>query len=236
MTMDYEIFQELEQFDVPTISNAIDMLKIRDVNKGFCDSSIKQIIPNKNTVIGYAMTAKISALQEKTEEQKEMPTNFLRLIHCSPKPVFVVMEDVDEKPIGSFWGEVNSSIYKAIGCVGVVTNGGVRDLKEVEALGFGYFGSAVLVSRANIHLIDYNCPVTVGGLEICPGDILAGDCHGVISIPHKAIQKVISYCRKATMAELPVLEGCRKAFLSGELPDIEQLLEWQNEMKRLRTL
>lgn len=230
------IIKNLEQFDVPTISNAIDMLKIRDVNKGFCDASIKQIIPSSKTIIGYAATAKISSLQNITEEQKKMPEKLLRLVYDSQKPVFIVMEDIDEKPIGSFWGEVNANIYKALGCVGVITNGGVRDLKEVESLGFGYFASAVLVSRANVHIIDYNCPVKIGGLDIYPGDILAGDCHGVLSIPRTVIPGIISICRKALLAELPVLEGCRKARLSGNLVDIEELIEWQKEMNKLRTL
>ena len=63
-----------------------------------------------------------------------------------PSPRIIVIQDEDEPPaMGSFWGEVNSSVFLALGAVGVVTDGGVRDLDEVQAMGFQFFAREVIV-------------------------------------------------------------------------------------------
>src|SRR4029434_9249423 len=84
---------------------------------------------------------------------------WLDYIATIPEPRVVVVQDLDRQPIGSMWGEVNGSIHKALGCIGTVTDGGVRDLDEVRAMGFYYFASCILVSHAYIHLIDFGNPV-----------------------------------------------------------------------------
>ncbi len=95
-----------------------------------------------------------------------------------------VIHDHDApNPVGSFWGEVNGSVYKGLGAIGTVTNGGVRDLPEVRATGFHFFSSCILVSHAYIHLVEVGTPVNIGGLTVNPGDLLHGDEHGVTSIP-----------------------------------------------------
>ena len=86
-------------------------------------------------------------------------------------------------PIGSFWGEVQANLHRALGAVGTVTNGGVRDLDEMQEVGFFAFASCVLVSHAYVHITDIEVPVKVGGLEVSPGDIIQGDQHGVIKVP-----------------------------------------------------
>jgi regulator of RNase E activity RraA len=70
-----------------------------------------------------------------------------------------------------------------MGCVGAVTNGSVRDLDEVEPLGFHFFASHIAVSHAYVHIVEVGAPVRVGGLTVRPGDLLHGDRHGVTSIP-----------------------------------------------------
>jgi len=99
--------------------------------------------------------------------------------------------------------------------VSTITNGGVRDLDEVNEFGFGYFACCVLVSHAYVHIENYNCPVKVGGLTIKPGDLLHADKHGVILIPDSVTHKLAEACRKIQLAEKPFIEGCRKKFGRG---------------------
>ena len=92
----------------------------------------------------------------------------------------VVVEDLDDPPgLGSFWGEVNGNLHRALGCVGVVTNGGVRDLEEVQALRFHFFAQHISVSHAYVHIVEAGTPVRVGGSSVRPGDLLHGDRHGL---------------------------------------------------------
>jgi regulator of RNase E activity RraA len=101
-----------------------------------------------------------------------------------PAPRVIVVEDLDDPPgLGSLWGEVNANMHKAMGCVGAVTNGSVRDLDEVEPLGFHFFASHIAVSHAYVHMVEVGTPVRIGGLTVRPGDLLHADRHGVTNIP-----------------------------------------------------
>ena len=101
-----------------------------------------------------------------------------------PEPRVLVMKDIDyPNVVGSFWGEVQANIHKALGCVGTITDGGVRDLDEMRELGFNAFATDVLVSHAYVHLIEVGVPVTVGCMDVKMGDIVLGDQHGVVGIP-----------------------------------------------------
>ena len=133
-------------------------------------------------MVGYAVTARIRASEQPADEVSypKVWEEFAK----TPKPWVIVIEDLDyPNPVGSYWGEVNASTYAALGAVGTVTNGGVRDLPEVRATGFHFFSSCLLVSHAYVHVVEAGTPVTVGGLTVHPGDLLHGDEHGVTSIP-----------------------------------------------------
>lgn len=203
--------KELQKFDAPTISNAIEPFNIRSRDKGFMSPEVKCIFPEFPPLVGYAVTAKIRATQ-----QTGKPTNYIsrkdwwEFIRTIPKPRVVVIQDLDEpKAIGSYWGEVNANVHKALGCVGVVTDGGVRDLPPVRELGFHFFAGAVIVSHAYVNLVEIGTPVVVGGLSVKPGDLLFGDMHGVINIPHEISKDVAESARKIMEWERPIIEYCK---------------------------
>ena len=153
------------------------------------DSTITCRLPEIGPVVGYAVTAKIRAAEPPCIElsHSKVWAEFER----APKPWLVVIEDFDyPNPVGSFWGEVNASMYKALGAVGTITNGGVRDLPEVRATGFQVFSSSVLVFHAYVHIVEYGGTAVVGGLTVRRADLLHGDEHGVISIPHEIARDV----------------------------------------------
>ena len=98
----------------------------------------------------------------------------------------MLVQDLDEPPCaGALIGEVMGNIFTRLGCAGCVTDGGVRDLKEVEAIGFQYFARGAVVSHAYIRVEEAGIPVTVGGLHVEPGDLVFGDRHGVLLIPQE---------------------------------------------------
>ena len=224
--------EELCGFDTPTVSNAIECFQIRSRTEGFMGPEITCILPYEKPIIGYACTAKISALQPPKPEQKLMIYNYYASVKDISSPTIAVIQDIDPVPIGSFWGEVHASVHKALGCVATITNGGVRDLNEVKDLGFGYFASCVLVSHAYVHIEEFGCPVTFGGLTVHPGDLLHADQHGVILIPHEIAPELAQVCRNIQYAEEPVLKGCRERFGIGV--ELDELKTWREEMQRRR--
>jgi regulator of RNase E activity RraA len=230
--LNQEQLDELKNFDAPTICNAIEFFGIKPKTSGFMNTGIKKVFHNSKRTVGYACTAKISAMHPPTEEQKKLSDLYYGQLHASPKPSITVLQDLDPAPIGSFWGEVQATTHVSLGCCGTVTSGGVRDLDEVEPLGFEYYAACVLVSHAYIHLVETGCPVDVGGLTVLPGELVFADKHGIVVIPDKAAPHLAAACRAAAEAEQPVLAGCRKYF--GKLVPMEDLKKWRVEMARLR--
>ena len=224
--------EELKNFDSPTICNAIEFFSIRPKTSGFMNTGIRKVFQNSKRTIGYACTAKISAMHPPTDSQKPLAEQYYETLHASPKPTITVIQDVDPTPIGSFWGEVQATTHVALGCAGTVTSGGVRDLDEVEPLGFEYYSSCVLISHAYIHIVEFGCPVDVGGITIHPRELVFADKHGIIVIPEIVAPYLAEACRAAAAAEQPVLTNCRKYF--GKLVPMEDLKKWRLEMTKLR--
>ncbi len=197
----------LRKWPTPAISNAIELFNIKPRNEGFMLSDIKCAFPEMEPMIGYAATAIISA--ESSEGRRVPPTEWWEVIRKTPEPRVAVLHDIDRPVVGSFWGEVNANIHKALGCVGTVTDGSVRDLDEVKELGFHFFSSCVTVSHAYVHLVEIGVPVRVGGLLVKPGDLLMGDKHGVISIPLEIAREIPKAARMMEEWERKVINFCK---------------------------
>jgi 4-hydroxy-4-methyl-2-oxoglutarate aldolase len=223
---------ELKKFDTPSICNTIESFNVRLNTEGFMKPEIKCIIQYNEPIVGYAFTARISASGPATDEQKLLSNPYFKKISELAVPIIMVIEDMDKEPIGSYWGGVNASIHMALGCVGVITNGGVRDLEETEKIGFRYFASNVLVSHAYVHLTEIECSVNVGGLKIGPGDLLHADRHGVTMIPHEIAPELAQACLEVQEAENIVIEECQKRI--GKGIDIEYLQGLRQKMYKLR--
>jgi regulator of RNase E activity RraA len=138
-----------------------------------------------------------------------------------PGPRVVVVEDLDEPAgHGSLWGEVNATIFGALGCAGCVTNGCVRDLKEARAMGFHFFARGPGVSHAYVRVESAGEPVTVGGLRVSPGDLIHADQHGVLLIPREIAGELPAAAERVTAAEQTLLRWVR----SSEF-DADELIE-----------
>jgi 4-hydroxy-4-methyl-2-oxoglutarate aldolase len=200
----------LRRLNTPTVSNAIETFNIRPRSEGFMDPNIRCIFPEMGVMVGYACTATISAREPAPPglhaSRFEQWDNVLSI----PAPRVMVIHDLDDPPaVGSYWGEVQSNIYRALGCVGTVTDGSVRDLDEVRALGFHFFAAHVSVSHAYVHLVDFGQPVKVGGLTVNPGDLIHADQHGVLVIPHEVARDVVTAAAEVERVERQIIEYCK---------------------------
>lgn len=203
--------EAIRSLSTPSVANAIETFNIKPRNQGFMGPEIRAIYPDLPNMIGYAVTARIEADLPPLEGHRKAPQDWWEYILSLPAPRVIVMEDLDKPPsIGSFWGEVQANVHKALGCAGVVTDGGVRDLDEVRALGgFQFYARDVIVSHAYVHLVDFGLPVKVGGVAIKPGDLILGDKHGVITIPEEVAKDVVTALRKVEAWEREVIGVCQ---------------------------
>jgi 4-hydroxy-4-methyl-2-oxoglutarate aldolase len=177
-----ETLEALRRFDSPTLSNAIETFDIRPRDEGFASMDVRCLFPELAPMVGYAATATIRAAGRGAGDGDHSP--LWTLVRGLPEPRVVVIQDLDDPPgRGAFWGEVQATIYKALGCLGTVTDGCVRDLKEVREMGFQFFARGPGVSHAYVRLESVGDPVRVGGLIVQPGDLVHADQHGVLLIP-----------------------------------------------------
>jgi len=215
MEISKEHLEALQRLSTPTVSNAVELFNLRRRNEGFMSPEIKCLFPDRNVMAGYAVTARYAA-----REKPERPGSryeFWKYIMKFPEPRVVVMEDIDRPVgVGAYFGEVQTTIHKRLGCAGVVTNGHVRDLDEVQAMGFHYFAAGVCVSHAYVHLVDFGTPVTIGGLTVNSGDIMHGDKHGVMAVPVEAAKEITSAAAKIAERERRIMDCCSEADFSLE--------------------
>lgn len=202
--------QELGQIQSCAIANAIETFNIRPRNEGFMAPAIRSIFPDLENMIGYAVTGVISASSPPSPHMRISRDEWVDYVLTVPQPRVIVLKDLDyPNVIGSYWGEVQSNVHKAIGCVGTVTDGGIRDLDEMRELGFFAFATEVMVSHAYVHMVEYGVPITVGGMTVNPGDIIMGDKHGVLNIPKEVAPEIPSAVKKIEEDELKIIDFCR---------------------------
>jgi regulator of RNase E activity RraA len=212
--LSYELLERLRQFDTCTMSNAIERLNIRPRNEGFITGAVTCRFPQLPPVIGYAVTARMrsSMMPIKGHCYYEHP-DLWRFVASLAGPRILVIQDADDSPgVGALFGEAYARISRALGCAACVTNGAVRDVPGIEALGFQVFAGSIAVSHAYAHVMEFGEPVEIGGLRISSGDLLHGDLHGVHMIPMSAASEL------AVIAE-QVLRDDRELFALTERKD-----------------
>jgi regulator of RNase E activity RraA len=177
-----DVLEALGRYDTPTLSNAIETFDVRPRDQGFAGMDVRCMFPDMGVMVGHAATATIRARGRGEGDGDHAP--LWALVRSLPAPRVVVVQDLDDPPgHGALWGEVQSTIYKALGCVGAVTDGCVRDLDEVREIGFHFFARGPGVSHAYVRLESIGEPVRIGGLTVRPGDLVHADQHGVLLIP-----------------------------------------------------
>jgi regulator of RNase E activity RraA len=209
MAWSREVLERLKAHSTPTICNAIEEFALRPRHLGFMGPGIRCLFPELEPMVGYAVTLRIRAAEEPPAPPPPRAA-FWEFVRQQPEPRVVVVEDLDPTPVGSYWGEVQANLHQALGCVGTVTNGGVRDLDEVRALGFHCFASCVLVSHAYVHIVDFGGPVRVGGLVVRCGDLLHGDKHGVTTVPEEAVPELDAAVQRVAAREARIIAASRR--------------------------
>jgi 4-hydroxy-4-methyl-2-oxoglutarate aldolase len=177
---------ELRAIDSPTIANAIEHFKVRPRVQGFAGAELKCLVPGLGTLLGYAVTCRGDSTTEGKDRREH--TELYRAIHAiQPLPAVVVIGD-DGDParidLSCHAGEMMATTMKRVGAAGLVTNGGLRDIHEIRALGnFHYFGRGLVVAHGQPCIYDVGATVNIAGMEVRHGDLLHGDENGITVIP-----------------------------------------------------
>jgi regulator of RNase E activity RraA len=210
--------EKLRRLDSCSVANAIEIFDVRLRNTGFTDSTVHCIFPDFSPMVGYAVTVRVRTSDPPMEgENYYYRLDWLDHVLSIPPPRVLVVQDMDRYPgLGSFVGDVHANILLALGCIGVVTNGAVRNVNEVKALQFQMYSSNLSVSHAFAHVFDFGTPVEVGHMQVRPGDLLHGDRHGVQTVPLDLAHKIPAVAQEMIEQEREIIELCHSTEFSVE--------------------
>jgi 4-hydroxy-4-methyl-2-oxoglutarate aldolase len=220
------VFERIRNIDTCTVSNAIERLNGRLRNEGQISGSVVHcIFPNFPPMLGYAVTGRMRAAMEPIAGRTYHENiGWWRYVASVPEPRIMVVMDSDEEPGGgALVGGIHALIGQALGCVAYITNGSVRDLLDIEAIGFQLFAGSVAVSHKYAHISEYGRSVKIDGLTVSPGDLLHGDRHGVHSIPLSVASKIPEAVSQMLREERDLKRFCRSPRFS--LQGLEEKLQ-----------
>jgi regulator of RNase E activity RraA len=210
--------EKLRALDTCTVSNAVERLNVRLRNEGFVSGVLHCQFPDLPPMIGFAATGRIRTMSPPmTHRCYYDRMDWWNYVASLPGPRVMVLEDADPQPgLGAFVGEIHAAISQGLGSVGCVTNGAVRDLPAVKALGFQLFAGSLSVSHSYAHIIEFGEPVEIGGLKIRSGDLIHGDLHGVLTIPLEIAADVPAEASRILAEERELIAFCAAAEFSLE--------------------
>lgn len=207
---------QLRQFDTPTMCNAIEVLRPDRRGFGYTVAPLVCHDPAAPPMVGFARTGTMRAMHpaDRTPEQDlEVRLGYYRHIAEGPGPTITVIEDLDPIPgYGALWGEVNSNVHRALGSLGVITNGSIRDVDD-WADGFGALAGMVNPSHAWVHVEEYAVPVTVAGMAVRPGDLIHADRHGAVVVPLDTVDRIPETVEKIAAAEARLIDPAKAGTL-----------------------
>ena len=209
----------LKQWDTPTICNGLEITNPERRAIGFTTSPFVVLDPSAPPIVGLARTGTIRA-KEPPRSKTADRVAWYNYAAATDFPTIVVLQDLDDqKGYGAFWGEVQSTVHKALGAIGCVTDGCYRDI-DAWAPGFQMLGGMINPSHAHVHMVDFGQPVNVHGMNAAHDDVIHADRHGAVVIPADAVRKLPAAVDLLTRREKVILDICRDpAFTPAKLAD-----------------
>jgi regulator of RNase E activity RraA len=212
MTLTKDQTQFLQSIDTPTVCNLLEIVAPERRGFGYTVRYLHCPFPDLPPMVGFAKTVTSRAqdrvpLGEAGYMNKRL--DYLDYIAAAPQPGIVVIQDIDEiVGFGAFWGEVQTNVHKALGCLGTITNGSIRDIPLV-APGFQMLAGSIAPSHAFVHVEDFGCSVNIHGMAVRSGDLIHADRHGAVVVPLATIDPMKAALPGLTAKEAKIIEAAK---------------------------
>lgn len=217
--MNTELSDALRRVDTPTVCNAIEMVQGKRGFDAFTRGTVLSSAPRAGAIVGYARTARIAGRRppsDPADKVRERRMDYYRYMSQGARPAVAVVEDADfPHAVGAYWGEVNTRVHKGFGLSGALTNGVMRDLGDVPQ-DFPVIAGSIGPSHAFVHVEDMDCPVTVFGLAVRPGDLIHADRHGAVVVPDGIVGQLGAAIERLQQTERLILDPARAGNLDFE--------------------
>jgi regulator of RNase E activity RraA len=212
-TFDAALLALLRKIDTPTVCNAIE---VAEGKRGFARFTRRTVIaaaPKLPAMVGFARTARIRGVKPSDESPDVVRARrmaYYKYMAEGPRPSLAVVEDLDyPECIAAFWGEINTVVHKGLGLGGVLTNGVMRDLGDL-APEFQVVAGSIGPSHGFVHVVDFDTPVNLFGLDILPGELVHADRHGAVVVPKAVIPWLKESVANLLASERIILDAARR--------------------------
>jgi regulator of RNase E activity RraA len=202
----------LQSIDTPTVCNLLEIVAPERRGYGYTVKHLHCPFPDLPPMVGFAKTVTIRAkdkvpLGEAGYMQKRL--DYLDYVAAEPRPSIVIIEDLDD-PVGfgAFWGEVQTNVHKALGCLGTITNGSIRDIPMI-AQGFQMLAGSIAPSHAFVHVVEYGIAVNIHGMAVKSGDLVHADQHGAVIVPLNTIDPMAKAADGLAAREAKIIEAAK---------------------------
>jgi regulator of RNase E activity RraA len=207
------VLEALGRYDTPTICNAMEIVAPERRLIGYTTRPLVCPFPDLPPIVGYARTVTIRSVLASSltaAEQSARRIAYYEYVGTGNGPRISVIQDIDGADVGygAFWGEVQSAVHKALGCLGVVTDGSIRDIPQ-WADGFQALAGSIGPSHAYVHADNFGGEVRVAGMTVRSGDLIHADRHGAVVIPTDIAAKLPDAAELCGRRETPILEIAR---------------------------
>ncbi|MGB2828590.1 MAG: RraA family protein [Dehalococcoidales bacterium] len=188
-----EMLEKLKGFDTPSITNVVATYPSNPLclglyepwkQKWYTDQSVHCIYPELGARVGYAVTV-VYSLPDPNYKGLTMK-DLVEALAKSKKPsIIVIKQDFPPEilPKVGLCGGNMTTMFKACGAVGVITNGPSRDVDEIRPMKFQYIMSGVTPGHGDMAIHAVNVPVSVAGMDVAPGEIIHMDENGACKFP-----------------------------------------------------
>ena len=222
-----EMLEELRQFDTPSIANVVATYPNNPLCLGlynpwtenwYTDQTIRCMYPELGALAGYAVTC-VYGLPDPTYNRLSL-MDVIDALDASPKPTVLVIQQKFPPEIAGKIGLAGGnmvSAMKAVGCLGIVSNGPSRDIDEVRPMQFQYMLSGITPGHGAMAVQAVNVPVSVGGMDVAPGEIIHMDENGACKFPANKLEAVLNNVRALREEEEKRMSRLREAKTAAEV-------------------
>ena len=223
-----KVFAALQKIDTPTITNVVATYPKNPLCLGlynpwtenwYTDTSIRCIYPEFGAVIGYAVTC-VFGLPDPNFSGRLSFMDVVDAMDASPKPSILVMQQkwpAELMAKAGLAGEIMVSSMMAVGCAGLLSNGPSRDVDAIRRLKFQMLLGGVTAGHGELAVQAVNVPVSVGGMDVAPGELVHMDENGAVKFPADRAEAVLENATKMLEGETVHLAKIRAAKTAAEV-------------------
>jgi regulator of RNase E activity RraA len=222
-----EMLRALKDYDTPSITNVVATYPLNPLCLGlynpwtenwYTDQTIRCMYPELGRTVGYAVTCVYGLPDPGFNRLTFM--DVIDALDASLKPTILVLQQRFPPEIAGkvgLSGANMTSAMKAVGCLGVISNGPSRDLDEIRPMKFQYMLTGVSAGHGAMAVYAVNVPVSVGGMDVCPGEIIHMDEDGAVKFPANKLEAVLTNVQALQKEEATRMGRLQKATSAAEV-------------------